>query len=91
MLKLHIKDIFQNGVTGHIDAHVHIVEETEHGEEEGPVEVHGINPLALEHLYGKDEANVQKWLQHVKEKAFSNHAMRKSVKGDLEKLKGTRI
>ena len=89
---MHIAGISQNGVTGHVTLHAYIVEVTEEGEERGPVETHGIDPLSLQRLYGEAEADpIGKWLAAVKAKMLERHQIRKGMHANLHQKVGTRI
>lgn len=90
---MHIAALFQNGTTGHLTLHAYIVDTDKEGNETcGPVETHGIDPLALKSLYGETEADpVSKWLASVKERMSERHQIRMGMHANLHQRIGQRI
>lgn len=88
---LHIQDISQDGTTGHVTLHAYVVEMDGETEMRGPLETHGIDPLALHSLYGDAEGCVDKWLASVKGKMVERHMIRKNLHADLHHRIGKRL
>ncbi|HXN71558.1 MAG TPA: hypothetical protein VN861_03280 [Candidatus Acidoferrales bacterium] len=101
---IEIKSMSRNGVTGHIEVDVCVVEiADDKTETRGVPETEGIDPLALakRYHYHKDktadgsvedaQVHIQRWLAEVKERMVQRHKARTAAVGELQSLVGKRL
>lgn len=74
-----------NSHNGHLTIHSRVVEQVGNTTTEGPLEVHGIDPLVLNNLYGGDS---EVFLRSVHARMMDNHNRRKLVCDKIKSLQG---
>lgn len=92
-IEIQVLSVLANGINGHYAVSLRVIENTEDGEKVGPVEVHGIDGIALSRKYGDIslDSAIDQWLASVKAIMLDHYNTHAKVSEGLGKLVGKRL